>query len=144
MNKIWKRFSFPIRWNKDREPLMRLHWQRFYASSSSLNRESTDETKNIAVVYHNVISPQEELSLVKYLHPILAARKYESAHWDAVISQYKEIELSSSYRLPPDISDLFERMRNFIREKCQLDTNSPFLSPHVIDLAEDGSIGKLL
>lgn len=100
-----------------------------------------DPVKNIAKVFPEIINRDEEAQILKYLQPILATRRYEGDHWDSVISRYKEIELSKNYRFPAEISDIFDRIRDTIRQQCQLPTSSPFLQPHVIDLADDGSIG---
>jgi hypothetical protein len=115
---------------------------RIVITSSRRSFSNEKQRKDFLEVYNEVISRDEEEMIVKYLAPILARRRYEGNHWDAVISKYKEIELINSYRIPPQVQSTFDRLLDLIREKCQLEKNSTFLSPHVIDLAEDGHIGK--
>lgn len=93
-------------------------------------------------VYSEIITKDEEEAIVKYLTPILARRHYEGSHWDSVISKYKEIELLKTYRIPPAVQAVFDRLMKHVRQECNLPVDSPLLAPHVIDLAEDGFIGK--
>jgi hypothetical protein len=111
-------------------------------SCSRLSFSTEKQRTDLLEVYPEVISRDEEETIVKYLTPILARRRYEGNHWDSVISKYKEIELIKSYRIPPQVQSTFDRLLDLIREKCQLEKISTFLPPHVIDLAEDGHIGK--
>jgi hypothetical protein len=106
---------------------------------------SSASSLSLLAVYAEVISANEEQQLLKFLSPLLARRQYEGAHWDSVISKYKEIELSpKSYRIPPNIQEILERMRNLIKEKLKASKKEDvsFLNPHIIDLAEDGHIGN--
>jgi hypothetical protein len=97
-------------------------------------------------IYHEVITTEEEAALMKYLNPILARRHYEGSHWDGVISKYKEIELTKSYRMTPAVQTIFNRVMQRIRcqmqEKDESQGGFKFIYPHVIDLAGNGWIGK--
>lgn len=121
---------------------------------------------HILQVYPDVITPDEETMLISFLTPILARKHYEGTHWDAVINHYKEIDLAP-YLRPivhnddsgkdskphrstgqltrsekiQTVKDLLLRVTTLISKELN-DSNIPFLSPHVIDLAADGDIGE--
>jgi hypothetical protein len=58
-----------------------------------------------------------------------------------VIAKYKEIELSSLYKVPVEIESIFRRIESQIEFALKRD-KIHFMSPHVIDLAKEGHIGK--
>lgn len=60
-------------------------------------------------------------------------------HWDDVITKYKEVDLAN-YKIPQDVGIVFEKIRSLISK--ELSFKNDFLTPHVIDLAKDGRIGK--
>ena len=63
-------------------------------------------------------------------------------HWDEVIKNYKEIELSGSKNTTPDIDKIINQVKYFIQEVTST-SHLQFLSPHVIDLSKDGFICKM-
>ena len=60
-------------------------------------------------------------------------------HWDDVISKYKEVDLGN-YKLPDNVTSVFDRVKALINVK--LNEEIKYISPHVIDLAEDGYTGN--
>jgi hypothetical protein len=140
MRMVLKMFYFSI---FHRRLMQRNHART--VSSASLAASSL----SLLAVYPEVITVYEEELLLKFLSPLLARRQYEGAHWDSVISKYKEIELSpKSYRIPSNIQEILVRIRELIKENMknakteETSEEVSFLNPHVIDLAEDGHIGK--
>ena len=53
----------------------------------------SDFCSKSAVVYENVITKEEGQSLLKDITFKMKRRRYEKAHWDSVITGYKEVEL---------------------------------------------------
>jgi hypothetical protein len=140
MRMVLKMFYFSI---FHRRLMQRNHART--VSSASLAASSL----SLLAVYPEVITVYEEDLLLKFLSPLLARRQYEGAHWDSVISKYKEIELSpKSYRIPSNIQEILVQIRELIKENMknakteETSEEVSFLNPHVIDLAEDGHIGK--
>jgi hypothetical protein len=60
-------------------------------------------------------------------------------HWDDVITRYKEVDLAN-YKIPENVDAVFEKIRKLIKKEILFEKE--FLTPHVIDLAKDGRIGK--
>lgn len=96
----------------------------------------------------NVIDAEEEAVLIKIVSQILARKRYEGNHWDDVIVKYKEVDLGSHLKrlnqTDPDmviIQSILTRLKDRISKELQRNS-IPFQSPHVIDLASDGWIGK--
>jgi hypothetical protein len=105
-------------------------------------------------LHKEVITESEEAAIVRVVSTVLERKRYETNHWDAVITKYKEVDLG--YHL----KSLVQRKSKGINEKDLEVTmtalkkieeliavalkrqNILFLSPHVIDLAPDGWIGK--
>jgi alkylated DNA repair protein alkB family protein 7 len=69
-----------------------------------------------------------------------SSRRYEKGHWDAVITNYKEVELADESMEDPRITQIFERTRHVL-ENNQL-TYEPvsWLPCHAIDLKKDGQL----
>jgi len=89
---------------------------------------------------YEVITKQEEASLVRYLDPLLLRKRYEGDHWDAVISKYKEIDLANRV-MPIDVQATLERVSSLVQSFYHLTEDSTKMMPlHVIDLAEQGYI----
>lgn len=63
-------------------------------------------------------------------------------HWDDVIKNYKEIELSGSKNTTPPIDNIINKVKDFIQEVTKTH-HLQYLSPHVIDLSKDGFICKM-
>lgn len=116
-----------------------------------------------AVVYPEVISEDEADALVQDIQNRMRRRRYEKGHWDAVITQYKEVELplptesSVGGGGPQPLSDLsvaaIQRIRNQLernhfgpngskdqegRTKDQLPIQ--WIPCHGIDLKKDGKL----
>jgi hypothetical protein len=91
----------------------------------------------------NVITIDEEKALIEYLNPLLKRRRYESDHWDSVITDYKEMELlpitNRGVKMPSNIQDILERMKSLIQSNYTHDINN-FFNPHCIDLSEEHGI----
>ena len=68
----------------------------------------------------------------------IRSRRYEKGHWDAVITDYKEIELPS-FDMEDNVSKIIDRTRRFLLE-THLDRDDTFLPPHAIDLKADGGL----
>lgn len=126
----------------------RFYQQRFFAAEATTTTapSSSSTPKNRLSLFYDVITPQEEEKVLAYLTPLLAKRRYEGAHWDSVITRYKEIELhppfdSQATNAYEEVENILNKVRNNIREQCQ-EPDLKFLSTHCIDLASDGHIGK--
>jgi len=100
-----------------------------------------------AVVYEAFVSEQEGQSLANDLLDRLKRRRYEKGHWDAVITDYKEIELPAPI-LSEDSLTLIHRVRNQLAKKhLNVEHHShgnendyEWLPPHGIDLKRDGNL----
>lgn len=62
----------------------------------NLNHAPIDFNPSSALVYENFISPSQGDILQNEILQMMKRRKFEKGHWDAVISNYKEIELPST------------------------------------------------
>lgn len=100
----------------------------------------TDYTADCAVVYQHVLTQEEGELLAQDILSRMKRRRYEKGHWDAVITQYKEVELPDSLFEKPEISNIINRVRKHL-EKCHL-TYEPiqWLSCHAIDLKKEGEL----
>jgi hypothetical protein len=61
-------------------------------------------------------------------------------HWDDVIQQYKELEMSN-YKAPAEVAAAIKGVEK--RIESVLAKPISFLPPHVIELSQDGWIGTL-
>jgi hypothetical protein len=91
------------------------------------------------ILLEDAINEDDERTLNKFLEPVLSRKRYEGNHWDDVIQLYKEIELSN-YKVPDNVTEILASVQQKIERK--LGGEISFLSPHVIDLAAEGFIGK--
>ncbi|RYH14506.1 hypothetical protein EON65_33485, partial [archaeon] len=66
-------------------------------------------------------------------------------HWDDVISKYKEVD-SALYKQPDSVQAILTKVENFIKTRMHVENDDclKFISPHLIDLAPEGHIGKHL
>lgn len=62
-------------------------------------------------------------------------------HWDDVIQQYKELELSN-YKVPSEVTEVLTKVQSTVRS--MVGKPFEFLPPHVIELADNGYIGENL
>jgi alkylated DNA repair protein alkB family protein 7 len=98
-----------------------------------------------AVIYQDFISDNESALLVNELNEKLKRRRYEKGHWDAVIINYKEIELSERKDDGESLSDVFlgvlERVRyQLLHKHLQHKELVKWLPCHAIDLHKDGEL----
>jgi len=106
----------------------------------SLRRLSTLRFSSNLVYLENAVTAAEEETLVRYVAPLLMARRYEDGHWDSVISKYKEIELVPS-QSPPEVRALLTRLAERVMAEYEhKPVLQSMLPPHVVDLAAEGSI----
>ncbi|KAI2497846.1 dioxygenase [Fragilaria crotonensis] len=92
-----------------------------------------------AVVYSNFVSPEEGKSILEDVQKRMQRRRYEKGHWDAVISDYKEIELINEHELQEMSRNTLEKTRHLLLEN-HLDRNATWLPCHAIDLKRDGEL----
>jgi alkylated DNA repair protein alkB family protein 7 len=74
----------------------------------------------------------------------LHSRRYEKGHWDAVITNYKEIELADAFFDEPEIPQILQRVRQHL-EQHQLrdfyeDQPIQWLPCHAIDLKKEAEL----
>jgi alkylated DNA repair protein alkB family protein 7 len=67
-------------------------------------------------------------------------RRYEKGHWDAVITNYKEIELSDAIFEDPEIPNIFDRVRQHLGENHLDYAPINWLPCHAIDLKKEGDL----
>ena len=94
-------------------------------------RPSTHET-----VRHNVKSKSNSIFL---LISLACRRRYEKGHWDAVISDYKEIELLDEHELQQTTRTALDMTRSHLLEN-HLSPDASWLPCHAIDLKRDGEL----
>ena len=67
-------------------------------------------------------------------------RRYEKGHWDAVIADYKEVELNKDEHMSPLSQSIIQYCKQHLLSH-HLDPNKSVLLPcHAIDLKEDGEL----
>ena len=84
--------------------------------------------------FHEIITNEEEDFLCDFLKEKFKKKKYQSNHWDNVISRYREIEFLEN----TEAEGIFNRLKAKIKEHHDV---KKFLPPHAIDLAANGHIG---
>jgi alkylated DNA repair protein alkB family protein 7 len=100
----------------------------------------SDFSPDAAVVYSNVLTPSEGELIAEGISSRMKRRRYEKGHWDAVIINYKEVELSELIFDTPEIANIFHRVRQQL-EKHHLDYDPiEWLPCHAIDLKKDGEL----
>jgi len=116
---------------------------------------------NSALVYQNFISEQEAAALENDLLQRMRRKRFEKGHWDAVITDYKEVEIAvpsdgngdagfiSNQKNPLSIlsCDVIERVRDHIAQThfCQKNEENVgsaihWLPCHAIHLKKDGQL----
>jgi alkylated DNA repair protein alkB family protein 7 len=68
------------------------------------------------------------------------SRRYEKGHWDAVITDYKEVELADELMEDPRITQIFERTRQLLENNHLIYQPVSWLPCHAIDLKKDGQL----
>lgn len=74
-----------------------------------------------------------------FLTSLVCRRRYEKGHWDAVISDYKEIELIDEHELHQTTRNALEKTRFHLLEN-HLNADATWLPCHAIDLKRDGEL----
>lgn len=92
---------------------------------------------NDLTIIESFISEQEELDLIKYLNRKLRRLPYETNHFDHVITNYREMQISE---WPKEFEHIRHRMISAtgLNEPSSINWK-PF---HALDLGDRGSIGK--
>lgn len=67
-------------------------------------------------------------------------RRYEKGHWDAVIKDYKEVELPDDLIEDQGISDIFRKTRDLLEKNHLSYQPVTWLPCHAIDLKEGGEL----
>ena len=67
-------------------------------------------------------------------------RRYEKGHWDAVITNYKEVELADASFEDPQIPIFFSRIRQHLEEHHLDYAPITWLPCHAIDLKKEGEL----
>ncbi len=91
---------------------------------------SAFSTVPFLILYKNFVNEAEEQALLAELEPLLAARKYENTHWDAVISGYRELERA---RFGP-------AARKIITKCVRVLPTRKIMPIHILDLHQNGRI----
>jgi len=103
-----------------------------------------DFTSNSAVVYNNFLSPSEGTLIAEDISKRMKRRRYEKGHWDAVITNYKEVELADAIFDDPEIPRIFQRVREHLEEDQlrEFYGEEPirWLPCHAIDLKKEGEL----
>jgi len=88
------------------------------------------------LVRRDFISPEEHDTIAAWLQPKLARRRYESGHWDGVITRFREMQIPVSPSPDcPTLLTVLDRMKGLIPATA---IAQPHV--HVLDLASDGAI----
>jgi alkylated DNA repair protein alkB family protein 7 len=93
-----------------------------------------------AVVYSDFVTETEGESLVHDIMTRMKRRRYEKGHWDAVITDYKEVELLESESLQEESRNAMERVRDLLIAARHVDCSVTWLPCHAIDLKRDGKL----
>ena len=102
--------------------------------STSIRYQSHQIVSKYLQWYPSLVSVEEECKLCIFLKDKFKTKKYQSNHWDNVISKYRETELHDG----GFVSEILDKIKSKIREQYCI---QEFLPPHAIDLAPDGHIG---
>jgi len=108
------------------------------------SKAPSDFDPSSAVVYNDFISNDDGRALVDVLQARTRRRRYEKGHWDAVITDYKEIELDES-SLEDPLKKVVDQVRNQLTKRHfsnseSLPDNIQWLPPHGIDLKREGEL----
>jgi alkylated DNA repair protein alkB family protein 7 len=92
------------------------------------------------VVYKDFVTKTEGESLVHDIMARMKRRRYEKGHWDAVITDYKEVELLNAESLQEESKNVMKRVRDQLIAARHVDCNVTWLPCHAIDLKRDGEL----
>ena len=93
-----------------------------------------------AVVYKDFVTEKEGESLVQDIMDRMKRRRYEKGHWDAVITDFREVELLDESSLQEGSQCAMERVRDQLIAARYVDNNVTWLPCHAIDLRQDGEL----
>lgn len=93
-----------------------------------------------AVVYTNALTQTEGDLITKEILSRMKRRRYEKGHWDAVIVNYKEVEMSDFSFDTPEIPNIFHRVRQHLAEHHLNSNPVEWLPCHAIDLKKEGEL----
>lgn len=93
-----------------------------------------------AVVYKDFVTETEGESLVQDIVARMKRRRYEKGHWDAVITDFKEVELFDENSLQQESKSAMQRTRDQLIAARHVDSNVTWLPCHAIDLRQDGEL----
>ena len=119
-----------------------LHTARLFCSTSSCGSsssrtthypQSTEIPANSLYLIEDAVSREEEQILIDYLHSRFKNKKYQGAHWDSVITRYREAECT---HVPQNVNNIIRKAEEIIQDVTG--ENVTFLNPHAIDLAAKG------
>lgn len=96
------------------------------------------------MVYPDILTEEEANLITEDIADRLRRRRYEQGHWDAVITNYKEVELSDLHFDRPQIPNIFRRIRQQLAS-CHLlrdgaNKTIQWLPCHAIDLKKEGEL----
>ncbi|CAJ1893620.1 unnamed protein product [Cylindrotheca closterium] len=106
----------------------------------------SDFTPDVSVVYPNVLTEDEANLILDDVKGRLRRRRYEKGHWDAVITNYKEVELSDLNFENPEIPNIFRRIRqqlatnHLLKDGKDENRTIEWLPCHAIDLKKEGEL----
>lgn len=83
--------------------------------------------------YPNAITLEESLQLYSDFQPKLEKKKYDSSHYDAVIQDYRETEISLRRWSEPS-QVILRNLFTLAFSTCPFNAHRKFLPPHVLDL----------
>lgn len=86
-----------------------------------------------AVVYEDFLAAAEGEALIRDISSRMHRRRYEQGHWDAVITDYKEVELGDESTLSTLSQQTLEKCREELRNR-HLKPSAQFLPCHAIAL----------
>jgi alkylated DNA repair protein alkB family protein 7 len=93
-----------------------------------------------AVVHKDFVTETEGESLVHDIATRMKRRRYEKGHWDAVITDYKEVELLDAESLQEESKNAMRRVRDQLIAAGHVDSSVTWLPCHAIDLKRDGDL----
>lgn len=104
------------------------------------SQSTLEAIQNDLVLVPDIISIEEETSLLGEIEPLFKRMRYESSHIDHVIKQYREITASNKQdKLPVLTRIVRDRIYPLLHDRAK-----NFLPLHILDLAQDGAIGPHL
>mmetsp|Transcript_254 Transcript_254/g.258 ORF Transcript_254/g.258 Transcript_254/m.258 type:complete len:241 (-) Transcript_254:380-1102(-) len=87
-------------------------------------------------VYESFLSDIEGESLVQDIKSKMKRRRYDKGHWDAVITDFKEIEIGNENELKELSRFALDKVRAHLLE-CHLERDTTFLPVHFIDYKKE-------